>query len=84
MPYKLKRANVRKNCYTVYNPKNKHVFAKCSTKNKANKQIRLLHAIMYNPKFKPYGQLKNRQTTKNKSNKYYPRFNKSKKNMKRK
>ena len=54
MPYKIKRANIRKNCYTVYNTQNKHVFAKCSTKNKAKKQISLLHAIMYNPSFKPY------------------------------
>jgi len=70
MPYKLKRVNIRKNCYTVYNPLNKHVFSKCSTKTKAKKQIKLLHAIMYNPNFKPYGQKVVQNYTYNKHNKH--------------
>ena len=51
-----------KKCYTVRKTKTKQqgktkkkvVFAKCTTKEKATRQIRLLRALAYNPKFVPY------------------------------
>lgn len=44
----------RKKCYSVRkkSKKNPKVFSKCTTKEKANKQMNLLAAILYNPKFK--------------------------------
>ena len=42
-----------KNCYKVYNRKTKRVYAKCTTKVKAQKQIKLLRAIENNPNFVP-------------------------------
>lgn len=52
MPYQLRKVT-RKACYKVSNKKTKKVYAKCSTKEKAKKQIRLLTAIQYNSKFVP-------------------------------
>ena len=52
MPYALRKVR-GKDCYKVYNRKTKRVFAKCSTKLNATKQLRLLRAIHYNPKFVP-------------------------------
>ena len=48
-----------KKCYTVRkikrkgskNTKKKRIFAKCTTKEKATRQINLLRALVYNPKF---------------------------------
>lgn len=47
----------KKKCYTVRRKKKdkngyRKVYAKCSTEENAKKQMRLLSAIIYNPKFK--------------------------------
>ena len=52
MPYSIRKVN-KKNCFKVYNKKTKKVHAKCTSREKALKQIRLLNAIKYNKKFKP-------------------------------
>lgn len=68
MPYRMHYIP-SKRCYTVRRKKtkreklknklgtntrkNRKVFAKCTTKEKATKQIRLLRAIKFNPNFKP-------------------------------
>jgi hypothetical protein len=52
MPYKI-RYSRKKKCYSVINKKTKRVFAKCTTKNNATKQSRLLRAIMFNKDFVP-------------------------------
>lgn len=51
MPFKIRKVN-KQDCYKVYNPKTKKVYAKCTTRDKAEKQIRLLNAIEKNPKFR--------------------------------
>lgn len=51
MPYKIRKVT-NKNCYSVYNPKTRKKYAKCTTKQKAQKQIRFLNAYKYNPKFR--------------------------------
>lgn len=50
MPYKTRKVR-GKNCYKVYKPTTRRVFAKCTTKEKANKQMRLLRAIRFNKRF---------------------------------
>lgn len=45
-----------KNCYRVSNKKTKKVFAKCTTKKNATRQMRLLRAIENNKNFIPNGQ----------------------------
>jgi len=52
MPYTIRKIP-KKNCYKVMNRKSKRVFAKCTTKEKAKKQLRLLNAIEYNKNFVP-------------------------------
>lgn len=53
MPYKSRKVR-NKNCYKVYkNDKTKKVFAKCATKENAQRQMRLLRAIQNNKNFKP-------------------------------
>lgn len=55
MPYTIKRRKMRnrnKVCFSVVNKKNRK-FSKCTTLQKAKKQIRLLRAIEFNPKFIP-------------------------------
>lgn len=52
MPFKIRKVR-GKNCYTVYKAKDKKVYAKCTTRKKAEKQLRLLRAIIFNKKFKP-------------------------------
>ena len=52
MPYSTRKVR-GKNCYRVYNKKNKKVFSKCTTKKRAKKQLRLLRAIQYNKNFVP-------------------------------
>lgn len=52
MPYILKKVRGKKNCWTVRNKYTKKVFAKCTTKTNANKQLRLLRAIEFNKSFK--------------------------------
>ena len=57
MPYFIRKVT-RKNCYRVRNKNTKRVFSKCTTKENAKKQMRLLRAIQYNKTFKllPKGQ----------------------------
>lgn len=53
MPFKTRKVR-GKNCYTVYKAKGKRrVYSKCTTKKKAQKQLRLLRAIVFNKNFKP-------------------------------
>jgi len=49
MPYKIVKTN---NCYSVVNKESGEVHSKCSTKEKAEAQLKLLYAIEKNPKFK--------------------------------
>ena len=51
MPYTMRKVP-RKNCYRVINKRTKRVLSKCSTKENAQKQIRLLRAMLYNKSFK--------------------------------
>jgi hypothetical protein len=60
MPYKSRKVR-GKNCYRVYNRKSKRVFAKCTSKENAIKQMRLLRAVENNKSFK----LRLRNTRKN-------------------
>ena len=59
MPYKIRKVK-NQSCYKVYNAKTKKIYAKCSTKENAKKQMRLLQAFKNNPQF--------RETMKNKRN----------------
>lgn len=58
MPYVLRYLpNKTKRCYSVREKKKKgtkkqKIYAKCTTKTKAKKQIRLLNAIKFNKKFR--------------------------------
>lgn len=63
MPYIIRKVP-NKTCYRVYNKKTKHVFAKCTSKKRAEKQIRLLRAIENNKSFVPLVQ-QTRRTRKN-------------------
>ena len=40
-------------CYKVYSRRTKRVFAKCTTQEKAARQLKLLRAIRYSPTFEP-------------------------------
>lgn len=51
MPYKTRKVR-GKNCYRVFNRKSKRVFAKCTSKENAIKQMRLLRAVENNKSFK--------------------------------
>jgi hypothetical protein len=51
MPYKIRKV-YKQDCFKVYNPKTKKIYAKCTTRDKAKRQIRLLNAIEKNPKFR--------------------------------
>lgn len=50
MPYICKKVR-NKNCWQVKNIHTKKVFAKCSTKKNAARQLRLLRAIEFNKSF---------------------------------
>ena len=61
MPPQYRMYHLRsKKCYSVRKIKQKgqttktkkRIFAKCTTKDKATRQIRLLRALAYNPNFK--------------------------------
>ena len=52
MPYKIRYLR-KKKCYSVINKTTKRVFSKCTTKENANRQSRLLRAIMFNKDFIP-------------------------------
>lgn len=58
MPHIMRKIN-KKNCYRVSNKKTKKVFAKCTSKKNAIRQMRLLRAIENNKDFVP-----NRKTMK--------------------
>ena len=62
MPYKTRKVR-GKSCYKVTNKVNKKVFSKCTSKENAAKQLRLLRAIQFNKDFKPNSL---RRTRKNK------------------
>lgn len=51
MPYKTRKVR-GKNCYRVFNRKSKRVFSKCTSKDNAIKQMRLLRAVENNKSFK--------------------------------
>jgi hypothetical protein len=51
MPYAVRKVR-NKDCFRVYNKVSKRVFAKCTTMEQAQKQLRLLRAIQNNPKFR--------------------------------
>lgn len=51
MPYSIRKVP-NKNCYSVKNRKSGIYRSKCTSKNKAKKQIRLLSALEFNPKFR--------------------------------
>jgi len=62
MPYFIRKVH-NKECYRVSKKLNKRVstknkkrviFAKCTTRKNAIKQLRLLRALQYNKKFVPY------------------------------
>ena len=63
MPYSIRKVR-NKSCYRVYNRKTKHTFAKCTSKKRSEKQIRLLSAIENNKDFVPLSQ-QTRRTRKN-------------------
>ena len=60
MPYRSRKVR-GKSCYRVTNKDNKKVFAKCSSKENAAKQMRLLRAIKFNKNFTPNSTRKNRR-----------------------
>jgi hypothetical protein len=62
MPYSIRKLR-GKPCVKVFNRKTKRQFSKCTTMEKAKKQLRLLNAIHYNKKFVPYS--KGKETRKN-------------------
>tara|TARA_Y100000389_G_C17461072_1_gene521741 strand:+ start:281 stop:511 length:231 start_codon:yes stop_codon:yes gene_type:complete len=51
MPYGIRKMPNRA-CYKVFNKNTKKVFAKCTTMEKAQKQLRLLRGLKNNPKFR--------------------------------
>ena len=60
MPYTIRRVPKSKKCYQVLNTKTRRVFSRCSTKENAKKQLRLLRAIQYNKNFVPRKSLGNK------------------------
>lgn len=51
MPYTLRKVRNRR-CYSVKNRQTKKVFAKCTSKAKAKKQLQFLRAIKYSRAFR--------------------------------
>ena len=68
MPYKTRKVR-GKNCYKVYKPSNGKIFAKCTTKDQALKQMRLLKAVRFNKNFKPIRSNRTIKKTKNSNKK---------------
>jgi hypothetical protein len=52
MPYSIRKVP-RKSCFRVSNRKTKRVFARCTSKTRAQKQVRLLRALENNRNFVP-------------------------------
>ena len=50
MPYTIRKVS-KKNCYKVTNSRSKRVMSKCTTRRKAERQKRLLNAILNNKNF---------------------------------
>ena len=69
MPYSLRKVPNKK-CYRISNRYTKRVFAKCTSLEKAKKQLRLLRAIEFNKSFKllPKGQRPSDRKTRKRRN----------------
>jgi hypothetical protein len=69
MPYSLRKVPNKK-CYRIRNRYTKRVFAKCTSLEKAKKQLRLLRAIEFNKSFKllPKGQRPSDRKTRSRRN----------------
>ena len=63
MPYTIRKVR-NKPCYQVLNKRTKKVFSKCSSMDKAQKQIRLLRAIENNKNFVPNGRTRRVRSSK--------------------
>lgn len=50
MPFSIRKIPNKK-CYKVENTRTKRVFARCTTKKRAESQLRLLRALEYNKNF---------------------------------
>ena len=50
MPYSMRKVP-KKKCYRVRNTKSKRIMAKCTTKERATRQMRLLRGIQNSKKF---------------------------------
>ena len=50
MPYSIRKVR-NQPCYKVYNKKTKKIFAKCTSREKAESQVRLLRGIENNKRF---------------------------------
>lgn len=66
MPYSIRKT--KKGCIQVYNKKTRKVYSKCTSQKKAEKQLRLLRALEYNPEFK----LRNPNPSKRKTFRFPP------------
>jgi hypothetical protein len=49
-PYTI-RKTYKRNCFKVMNKKTRKVFSKCTSRENAIKQDKLLRALLYNPHF---------------------------------
>jgi hypothetical protein len=49
MAYKMRKV-YKKDCYKVYNTITKRIFAKCTTKEKATRQLAIIRNSVYNSK----------------------------------
>jgi hypothetical protein len=60
MPYTIRKVR-GKMCYRLINKKTRKVFSKCTSKEKAKKQLTLLNAINNNKNFVPNGRNRTRK-----------------------
>lgn len=51
MPYKTRKVR-NKECYRVYNSDTKKTFARCTTRENALAQLKLLRGLQYNKSFR--------------------------------
>lgn len=54
MPYAVQQ-HPRRNCSQVVNIRNGRIKSICTSRRNADKQVKLLRAIMYNPNFNAFG-----------------------------
>lgn len=66
MPYSVRKVR-GKSCVKVYNQKTKRVYSKCTSRENAEKQLKLLRAIEYNKNFVPRKAVKSRKTKVNRT-----------------